>query len=86
MVYISIREKIIKAGQNLKLVKIKAYKINGSYSERICEPYSFRERKTGTIFHFFCRLRNDWRSLRLEHIYEVEILEERFEPRTIVEF
>lgn len=86
MIYINIKEKIIQAGQNLNLIRIKAYKKDGSYSERVCEPYSFRERKTGLIFHFFCHLRNDWRSLRLKSIIEVKILKEKFEPRTLVEF
>jgi len=84
--YISIREKIIKAGKNLNLIKIKSIKKDGTHTERICEPYSFRKRSTGIIFHFFCRLRNDWRSLRLQNIYEVEILEEKFKPREVVEF
>jgi len=70
----------------LNLIRLKAKKINGSYTERVCEPYSFREKKNGTIFHFFCRLRNDWRSLRLDNIFLVEILEEKYDPREIVEF
>jgi len=82
----SIRQKIINAGQNFKIIKIKAYKKDGSYTERICEPYSFRERSTGTIFHFFCLERNDWRSLRLKDIYDVQILSEPFRPRVKVEF
>ena len=82
----SIRQKIIKAGQNVNLIKIKAYKKDGSYTERICEPYSFREKSTGIIFHFFCRERNDWRSLRLKDIFDVQILNEPFRPRVKVEF
>ena len=82
----SIRQKIIKAGQNVNLIKIKAYKKDGSYTERICEPYSFREKSTGTIFHFFCHERNDWRSLRVKDIFDVQILSEHFRPRVKVEF
>ena len=82
----SIRQKIIKAGQNLNLIKIKAYKKDGSLTERICEAYSFREKSTGTIFHFFCLERNDWRSLRLKDIFDVQILSEHFRPRVKVEF
>ena len=82
----SISQKIIKAGQNLNLIKIKAYKKDGSLTERICEPYSFREKSTGTIFHFFCLERNDWRSLRLKDIFDVQILSEPFRPRVKVEF
>jgi len=82
----SIRQKIINAGQNFNLIKIKAYKKDGSYTERICEPYSFRERSKGTIFHFFCLERNDWRSLRLKDIFDVQILSEPFRPRVKVEF
>jgi predicted DNA-binding transcriptional regulator YafY len=82
----SIRQKIINAGQNFNIVKIKAYKKDGSYTERICEPYSFREKSTGTIFHLLCLERNDWRSLRLKDIFDVQILSEPFRPRVKVEF
>ena len=82
----SIRQKIKNAGQNFNLIKIKAYKKDGSFTERICEPYSFREKSTGTIFHFFCLERNDWRSLRLKDIFDVKILSETFKPRVKVEF
>jgi len=82
----SIRQKIINAGQNFNIIKIKAYKKDGSYTERICEPYSFREKSTGTIFHFFCLERNDWRSLRLKDIFDVQILSKPFRPRVKVEF
>lgn len=82
----NIRQEIIKAGQKLNLIEIKAYKKDGSYTKRICEPYSFREKSTGTIFHFFCLERNDWRSLRLKDIFDVQILSETFKPRVKVEF
>ncbi len=84
--FMSIKENIEKAGRERKLIRIKAKKIDGTHTERVCEPYSFRRTNTGIIFYFFCRLRNNWRSLRLNSIYQVEILEEKFEPREAVEF
>ena len=82
----SIREKITQAGRELKLIRVKASKIDGSITERTCEPYSIKTRGTGDIFHFYCLLRNGWRSLRLNLIFEVEILDEYYSPRVEVEF
>lgn len=82
----NIRRKIENAGRDRKLIKIKARKKDGTYTERVCEPYSFRRKSTGIIFYFYCKLRDDWRSLRLRNIFEVEILEEEFKPRISIVF
>lgn len=82
----SIREKISDAGRQRKVIFIEGCKLNGEHTERKCEPYSIKQRNSGEQFHFFCLLRNEWRSLRLENIYTVEILDETFDPRVEVEF
>lgn len=57
-----------------------AYNSN-TVSEREMEPSSLAFYNSAWYVAGFCRLRQDWRSFRLERIDEIKLLKQRFTPR-----
>lgn len=76
---------IRESGKKRKLLFIKAREADGSIEPREVEPYSFRIKKTGTLFYGWDVKKNAIRSFRVDRIIEVKITNKSFNPRFPIE-
>ncbi|MFH1209308.1 MAG: WYL domain-containing protein [archaeon] len=81
-----IVEIIKESGRQKRLLYIKAREKDGSIEPREVEPYSFRHKKSGTLFYGWDVVKNQIRSFRVDRIIEVKITEKEFTPRFPIEF
>jgi len=82
-----MKDLIIKAGQNLKTIKINYTEKDGSNEGwREIEPYSFREKNGIEYFYGFDIKKNGIRGFLMASINDVQITENRYNPRWDVEF
>lgn len=66
---------------NFQLVKIEYAREDGTPSERIIEPFSlYHNAQEDWTLVAYCRLRQDFRSFRLDRMSRVEVLPEQFPP------
>lgn len=74
---------------NFNLIKIKYHSIQTKQkTDRLIEPFAIYSTQDNWILIAFCRLRNDFRSFRLDSIQNLETLTESFEPHqmTMLEY
>lgn len=76
--------KIQLALTNFNCVNITYVTIDkGDKSIRIIEPFALYNTKENWILIAFCRLRNEFRTFRLDHIQNLQILNEHFESHNM---
>lgn len=69
---------------NFKLVHIQYYSpYNGQITERIVEPFAIYTTQENWLLIAFCRLRNEYRSFRLDRIKSLQVINDCFEKHTI---
>lgn len=69
---------------NFHLVKILYRSPDGNLTERIIEPFAFYNNADHKwVLAAYCRLRDGFRSFRLDRIMKTELLEESFEPHKL---
>lgn len=69
---------------NFNLVTLRYYAPdNNQTTERTVEPFAIYSTQENWLLIAFCRLRNDFRSFRLDRIEEMTVLMQTFEPHTI---
>lgn len=79
---LTIREKLLFAMLNNRLIQFNYRKINGESGARTGEPYEIRTTKSGNELLVLWDLRrNSWRCFRLEAIKGVKILNISFISR-----
>ncbi len=52
-------------------------------TERLIEPFAIYSTQENWLLIAFCRLRNEFRSFRLDRIQQLEILDEKFDPHKL---
>lgn len=72
---------IMNAAHQDKLITIKYYSNEKGITERVIEPMDIVIRMGKKNLVGWCRLRNDWRTFRLDRINFIAIQNEKFEPR-----
>lgn len=66
---------------NFNLTKIKYHSPDTNQTtERTIEPFAIYSTQENWLLIAFCRLRNDFRSFRLDRIQNLSVLSERFQP------
>jgi len=66
---------------NYQLIKITYKSPDGTNSERVIEPFAmYHNTQEDWTMIAFCRLRNDFRSFRLDRMTNMEVLGDHFEP------
>ncbi|MCH5317190.1 MAG: YafY family transcriptional regulator [Eubacterium sp.] len=77
-------EKIKLAIQESRLVKFRYYYKKGE-AEKLIEPYMIVFKWSDWYVFGYCRERNDFRMYKLRRAWDMNITEEKFEPRAIPE-
>jgi len=54
--------------------------ITNATTQRIIEPFALYSTQENWLLIAFCRLRKDYRSFRLDHIQQLQILDQKFKP------
>lgn len=68
---------------NYRLVKIKYRSLEDEESQREIEPFALYTTQNNWVLIAFCKMRNDFRSFRLDRIVQLILKENRFEPHQI---
>ena len=65
---------------NFKLAKLEYQSLENKNTKRIIEPFAMYSTQENWLLIAFCRLRNNFRVFRLDHILKFEIQDDSFEP------
>lgn len=69
---------------NFNLTKIKYHSTGTNQTtERVLEPFAIYSTQENWLLIAYCRLRNDFRALRLDRIQNLTVLNDKFEPHKI---
>ena len=68
---------------NFNLIEIEYQSLQDQYTKRIIEPFALYSTQEKWLLIAFCRLRNDFRVFRLDHIKRVIVTDDFFVPQKI---
>ncbi|MTI31999.1 helix-turn-helix transcriptional regulator [Xanthovirga aplysinae] len=68
---------------NSNLINLEYFSLQNEHSNRIIEPFALYSTQDNWLLIAFCRLRNDFRTFRLDHIRNLQIQNQHFEPQKI---
>ncbi|MGB1207360.1 MAG: helix-turn-helix transcriptional regulator [Chitinophagales bacterium] len=74
---------IQSAISNFNTVEIDYQSLQGKNTKRIIEPFALYSTQENWLLIANCRLRNDFRVFRLDHIQKLTVQNQRFEPQKI---
>ncbi|TCI89959.1 helix-turn-helix transcriptional regulator [Tenacibaculum sp. M341] len=75
--------KIQSAITSFNLIEITYLSLENKFTKRVVEPFALYSTNENWLLIAVCRLRDDFRVFRLDHIQQLIILEEKFEKHTI---
>ncbi len=75
--------KIQSAITSFNLIEITYLSLENKFTKRVIEPFALYSTNENWLLIAVCRLRDDFRVFRLDHIQQLIILEEKFEKHTI---
>lgn len=75
--------KIQSAITSFNLIEITYLSLENNFTKRVVEPFALYSTNENWLLIAVCRLRDDFRVFRLDHIQQLIILEEKFEKHTI---
>ena len=64
---------------SFKLIEIDYYSLQNELTNRIIEPFAVYSTQGNWLLIAFCRLRNEFRAFRIDHIKRFDVKEETFE-------
>ncbi len=68
---------------NFNLVEIEYTSLKGENTRRMIEPFALYSTQENWLLIAICRLRNDFRVFRLDHIKKLTVINQYFEPQKI---
>jgi len=68
---------------NFNLIEIGYQSLQSENTKRIIEPFALYSTQENWLLIAVCRLRNDFRVFRLDHIQKLMVLSQQFEPQKI---
>ncbi len=68
---------------NSNLVEIEYKSLQGKHTKRTIEPFALYSTQENWLLIAVCRLRNDFRVFRLDHIQKLIVQNQHFEPQKI---
>lgn len=68
---------------NYQLIDMHYISVENKESNRMIEPFALIHTQENWILIAFCRLRNDFRAFRLDHMQRISVLSDSFEPHKI---
>ncbi len=74
---------IQEAVTNFKLIEMIYYSLQNEKTKRIIEPFALYSTQENWLLIAFCRLRNDFRTFRLDRIEKIQVLTQEFEAHKI---
>ncbi len=74
---------IQSAISNFYVIEIEYHSLQGENTKRTIEPFALYSTQDNWLLIAMCRLRNDFRVFRLDHIQKLVIHNQRFEPQKI---
>lgn len=74
---------IQSAISDFKLIEIEYQSLQGENTKRTIEPFALYSTQDNWLLIAICRLRNDFRVFRLDHIRKLNIQNQHFEPQKI---
>lgn len=72
---------IQSAISNFNLIKIEYNSLQGEFTKRTIEPFALYSTQDNWLLIAICRLRNDFRVFRLDHIQKLIVQNQHFEPQ-----
>lgn len=74
---------IQSAISNFNLIEIEYNSLRGEFTKRTIEPFALYSIQDNWLLIAICRLRNDFRVFRLDHIRKLVVQNQHFEPQKI---
>jgi len=74
---------IQSAISNFNLIEIQYNSLQGEFTKRTIEPFALYSTQDNWLLIAICRLRNDFRVFRLDHIQKLIVKNQHFEPQKI---